>query len=116
MWISDTQLPTSVVQGRHNDSNDADELSMTSRKRAHSFDIAEDCRVKGLLDRIQHTHEYKWKGFKGNMRGSHIHGPFTTLHELLTTLPEDVAIDIELSKWINGPYFGMGRDTLMILN
>lgn len=100
MYISDTQLPTSVVQGRENVPEDTEQLSMTPRKRAHSFDVIEDCRVKSLLDRIQHTHQYKLKGFKGNMRGSHIHGPFTTLHELLTILPEDVAIDIELSKSI----------------
>jgi len=103
MWISDSQLPTPALKLRPSQSKEdsaeekANQLAIATRKRAQSFDIAEDCRIKGLMDRIQHTYEYKLKGFKGNMRGSHIHGPFTTLHELLTTLPEDVAIDIELS-------------------
>jgi glycerophosphodiester phosphodiesterase len=105
MSISDSQLPSLVLKGRYGlfkgngTGEQADQLPITARKRAQSFDVAEDCRIRGLLDRIQHTYEYKLKGFKGNMRGTHIHGPFTTLHELLTTLPEDVALDIELSKF-----------------
>lgn len=46
---------------------------------------------------IQHTHEYEIKCFEGNLRGTHIHDSFTTLEELLRTLPEAVAFDIELS-------------------
>jgi glycerophosphodiester phosphodiesterase len=38
------------------------------------------------------------KGFKGNIRGEHIEAPFTTLEEMLRTLPPSLGVDIELSK------------------
>lgn len=68
------------------------------RHRSLSFDAADSCRTGDFLTRLQQTYEFKLKGFKGNIRGEHIHGPFATLEELLRTLPEEVAIDIELSK------------------
>ena len=76
-------------------------LPPTSRTRTHrsrSLDLAEDCRTKDFLERMKRTHEYRLKGFKGNMRGPHIHGPFTTLEEMLAKIPENVGIDIELSE------------------
>lgn len=68
------------------------------RQRSQSFGAMEDCRTRDFLARIKHTHEFKVKGFKGNMRGAHIHDSFTTLEVLLRKLPETVVIDIELSE------------------
>jgi hypothetical protein len=47
---------------------------------------------------MKHTYDFRLKGFKGNIRGDHIHAPFTTLEEMLLTLPEALGIDIELSN------------------
>lgn len=68
------------------------------RSRAHSFDHAANLSSRSLLERMKHTYEFKQKGFKGNIRGEHIHAPFTTLEEMLRTLPEVLGIDIELSN------------------
>lgn len=51
-----------------------------------------------MLERIKHTHKFKVKGFKGNIRGEQIHAPFTTLEAMLRILPEELGIDIELSN------------------
>ncbi|KAJ4287019.1 Glycerophosphocholine phosphodiesterase [Kalmusia sp. IMI 367209] len=66
------------------------------RQRSVSFDACEDYRTRDFLTRIKHTHEFKVKGFKGNVRGMHIHESFATLDQLLRSLPEEVALDIEL--------------------
>lgn len=73
----------------------------TNRTRTHrsrSLDLLEDCRTRDFVERMKQTHEYRLKDFKGNVRGSHIHGPFTTLEEMRTTIPHNVGIDIELSE------------------
>lgn len=76
------------------------ELTRTPRprSRAYSLDQTTDLRSRSLLERMKHTYEFKLKGFKGNIRGEHIHAPFTTLEEMFRTLPEALGIDIELSN------------------
>jgi glycerophosphodiester phosphodiesterase len=71
----------------------------SSRKRSNSVDIAEGCMNEAFMSRLRLTHEFKVKGFKGNIRGNSIHGPFITLDELLRALPENVGVDIELSMY-----------------
>lgn len=61
----------------------------------------QNCRTKDFLEKMEQTHEYKLKGFEGNVRGPHIYGPFTTLEELLAKVPKNVAIDIELSEKVS---------------
>jgi hypothetical protein len=68
------------------------------RSRAHSLDPTTDLRSRSLLERMKLTHEFRVKCFKGNIRREHIHGPFTTLEEMLHTLPEPLGIDIKLSN------------------
>ncbi len=68
-----------------------------SRSRAHSLDQTTNLRSRSLFERMKHTYEFNLKGFKGNIRGEHIHAPFTTLEEMLRTLPKELGIDIELS-------------------
>ncbi|KAF4634867.1 hypothetical protein G7Y89_g3244 [Cudoniella acicularis] len=72
------------------------ELRRSPRSRSRSLDLATDLKSQSLLERMKHTHEFRLKGFKGNIRGEHIHGPFTTLEEMLRTLPKSLGIDIEL--------------------
>jgi hypothetical protein len=74
--------------------------SPRSRLRAHSLDQTTNLKSQSLLEHMRHTYEFKLKGFKGNTRGEHIHGPFTTLEEMLRTLPEALGIEIELSNYI----------------
>lgn len=50
-------------------------------------------------EKMKHTAEYQAKGnFKGNLRGHSIESPFTTLEEMLRTLPESIAFNIEMSR------------------
>ena len=71
------------------------------RQRSQSLSAAENCYSRDLTARMEITYEFKVKGFKGNIRGEHIHGPFTTLEEMLQKLPQTVAFDIELSESYN---------------
>ncbi|KAF2462806.1 GDPD-domain-containing protein [Lindgomyces ingoldianus] len=103
MCISDMQKPSNGAKppyriGAGAQDVEADEALPPSalRQRSQSFGTIEDCRTRDFLARIKHTHEFKVKGFKGNIRGAHIHDSFTTLEELLRNLPETVAFDIEL--------------------
>ncbi|KAH8728317.1 Glycerophosphoryl diester phosphodiesterase family-domain-containing protein [Phaeosphaeriaceae sp. PMI808] len=99
MCISDMQQPASSFN-RVTETNDTGPHVAHSPKILHprslSFDTADKTRTHDFLTRIQQTYEFRLKGFKGNVRGMHIHDSFTTLEELLRTLPEEVAIDIEL--------------------
>ncbi|KAH6673062.1 putative glycerophosphocholine phosphodiesterase Gde1 [Halenospora varia] len=101
MHINDIQTARSVAEAL-TENIDLSKLpvelsrSPQSRSRAHSLDPTTDLRSRSLLERMKLTHEFRLKGFKGNIRGEHIHGPFTTLEEMLRRLPEPLGIDIEL--------------------
>ncbi|CAG8948986.1 hypothetical protein HYFRA_00002114 [Hymenoscyphus fraxineus] len=66
------------------------------RPRSKSLELLEDSKIRDFVDRMRETHHFKKKGFKGNIRGEQIHGPFTTLEEVLVKIPENIGIDIEL--------------------
>lgn len=51
-----------------------------------------------IQDRIKHTVDFKDRGFKPNTRGHVIQDSLATLEELLTTVPEAVGFNIEISK------------------
>jgi glycerophosphodiester phosphodiesterase len=71
---------------------------VTSRKR-RSRSVTQD-QERGAIeiqDRMQHTVEFKAKGFKQNTRGHFIQDSFTTLEELLAELPESIGCNVELS-------------------
>lgn len=48
-----------------------------------------------IAHRMKFTRDYKMKGFKGNSRGISIQAPFTTLREVLQSLPPNVGCNIE---------------------
>src|ERR1700754_2724148 len=106
MYISDIQKPLNGTKAQYRivagaqDVEPEETLSPPAlRQRSQSFGAIEDCRTRDFLARIKHTHELKVKGFKGNIRGAHIHDSFTTLEEMLRKLPEKVALDLELSEF-----------------
>ncbi|KAL8647738.1 MAG: hypothetical protein Q9226_006313, partial [Calogaya cf. arnoldii] len=84
--------------GRNSDSS----MAAKYRQRSHSLDTQEQTKARGLIERMQHTFEYKLnehKGFdsyKGNIRSQYIQAPFATLEELFTKLPESIGFDIEI--------------------
>jgi glycerophosphodiester phosphodiesterase len=73
--------------------------SYRRRPRSCSLDSFDDGKTRDFMDRMKQTFEFKLKGFKGNIRGDHIHGSFTALEELLQVIPETVGIDIKISKY-----------------
>lgn len=105
MCISDMQKsprgtkPQSIIAaGTQEAAGDKTSSSSALRQRSQSLNDIEGCHSRDFLARMKRTHEFKVKGFKGNIRGEHIHGSFTTLEEMLQKLPQTVAFDIELSK------------------
>lgn len=68
------------------------------RLRSLSLGAGSDHHAPDLVERMKHTFDFKTRGLKGNTRGNHVHGAFTTLQEALELLPESVSFDIELSK------------------
>lgn len=102
MYISEMQTPRknapSILDNTHLTTCKDYTRSSGKKSRSHSLDLLENCRTQDFLDRMRRTYEFGLKGFKGNVRGSHIHSPFTTLEELLRSVPESVGIDIELSN------------------
>ncbi|KAK0125575.1 Glycerophosphocholine phosphodiesterase [Cadophora gregata f. sp. sojae] len=72
-------------------------IKQRGRSRSRSLNtLVEENKYRNLINGMRHTFEYRRKGFKGNLRGEHIHSSFTTLEELLRSIPEEVHIDIEL--------------------
>ncbi|KAF2810802.1 GDPD-domain-containing protein [Mytilinidion resinicola] len=96
MNISDMQRPVPPSQDIESGAYTYQSpTSLLRRHRSQSFDNSDDLRARDFLNRLKHTHEFKLKGFKGNVRGAHIHDPFVTLEELLLALPENAALDLE---------------------
>ncbi|KAG9231851.1 Glycerophosphoryl diester phosphodiesterase family-domain-containing protein [Amylocarpus encephaloides] len=99
MHINETQTPPPDVVTLISDKileNGTPVEDMTPRTRSRSLDLIEKGRNRDFVARMRKTHEYRLKGFKGNTRGDHIHNPFTTLEELLKSIPENVGIYMEL--------------------
>ena len=68
----------------------------TVRSRRHSLNEYDDIRGQDLLDRIKNTDEGLKGAFKGNIRGLSIQEPSTSLQQLLTSIPEHIAFDLEI--------------------
>lgn len=65
-------------------------------QRRNSLNEYDHGRGQDLLRRIKYTDEGLRGNFKGNLRGCAIQEPSTTLEELLTSLPDHIAFDIEI--------------------
>lgn len=68
----------------------------TRLQRSYSAGSREIELRPDMHERMKYTRDFKEKGFKGNSRGDSIQAPFTTLREILTALPEEVGINIEM--------------------
>jgi glycerophosphodiester phosphodiesterase len=62
-------------------------------RRSRSLTFAEVADEQD--DRIKYTRNYKIGKHKGNQRGTSIHGPFTTLEQVLKQVPVNVGFNIE---------------------
>lgn len=108
MFISQAQSaegdPSSRAERNYLERNGKSPILAGYRQRSHSLDIHEQAKARGLIERMQHTFEYKLnehKGFdsyKGNIRSEYIQASFATLETLLTKLPDSIKFDIEISK------------------
>ncbi|KAH8755761.1 Glycerophosphoryl diester phosphodiesterase family-domain-containing protein [Diaporthe sp. PMI_573] len=97
-------VPSNLQQDRIGDleasnpsSTSTDRLPHTLPRPRRSNSTA--TRVKDDLDfrsRLRSTFEFKEFGFKANVFGECVHGPFTTLQDMLTKIDESVCFDIEL--------------------
>jgi hypothetical protein len=54
--------------------------------------------TEAFMARVKHTIDYKSRGCKGNTRGNFIHEAFITFEQLLTKLPPNIGLDIEISQ------------------
>ena len=116
MFISQAQSaegdPSSKAERNYLERNGNSPIFAGYRQRSHSLDIHEQAKARGLIERMQHTFEYKLnenKGFdsyKGNIRSEYIQASFATLETLLTKLPDSIEFDIEISKSLTPPWNG----------
>lgn len=67
-----------------------------AKSRRHSLNEYDNVRSQDLIDRIKYTDEGLRGNFKGNIRGLSIQEPSTTLRQLLTSIPEHIAFDLEI--------------------
>lgn len=80
-----------------------DDLSDTLRKRMSNekqramslYSTSDEFDDFTFNQRMRYTRDFKEKGFKANTRGISIQAPFTTLEEVLKTVPEHVGFNIE---------------------
>lgn len=108
MFISQAQSaegdPSSSAERNYLERNGNSSILAGSRQRSHSLDTHEQAKARGLIERMQHTFEYKLnkhKGFdsyKGNIRSEYIQASFVTLEDLFTKLPESIKFDVEISE------------------
>ncbi|KAL8866928.1 MAG: hypothetical protein Q9174_005992, partial [Haloplaca sp. 1 TL-2023] len=69
------------------------------RKRSSSADPTMEDGREEVYRRFKYTEEGLANNIKGNLRGFSIQEPSTTLEELLTQLPIDVAFNLEMSMY-----------------
>ncbi|KAK9452305.1 GDPD-domain-containing protein [Limtongia smithiae] len=86
--------PERSVQSGARSLDDSD-MHPGRRPRSMSLEIMDDPNLDDYSDRLKYTADFKKKGFKGNSRGISIQAPFTTLEEVLKTLPQNVGFNIE---------------------
>ncbi|KAJ5951076.1 uncharacterized protein N7479_009489 [Penicillium vulpinum] len=66
------------------------------RVRSLSWTKDQEQKTVQIRDRMKHTVDFKNKGFKPNTRGHFVRDSFTTLEELLTSLPHSISFNIEI--------------------
>lgn len=64
--------------------------------RQRSLSLGQEMQDVNMAERMKHTRDFKEKGYKGNVRGSFIQAPFTTLQEMFVKLPENIGFNIEM--------------------
>ncbi|KAK4653582.1 Glycerophosphocholine phosphodiesterase [Podospora pseudocomata] len=67
-----------------------------ARPRSRSLGEQFEAGAIQIRDRMKHTVDFKLKGFKPNTRGEFIQDSFATLKDILTQLPEEIGLDIEI--------------------
>ena len=65
------------------------------KQRSHSLSVYND-RSQDLIERMKYTEEGLQNNIKGNLRGHSIQEISSTLEQLLTTLPDSIAFNIEI--------------------
>ncbi|KAM7215352.1 Glycerophosphoryl diester phosphodiesterase family domain containing protein [Rhypophila decipiens] len=71
--------------------------SGTGRPRSRSLGSQFEHGAIQVHDRMKHTVDYQLKGYKPNTRGEGIiQDTFATLKEILTQLPDDIGLDVEV--------------------
>ncbi|KAI9696668.1 MAG: Glycerophosphocholine phosphodiesterase [Bogoriella megaspora] len=98
MFLSELQTnPTrSTDNVRENSSLSGDKRASFPGANSLPSDLYGKLRVQNFVSRMEHTFEYKLKGFKGNTRGRFIHEAFLSLEQLLLQLPQSIPFDIEI--------------------
>ena len=95
--VGNAQSPRRVERGVA-DGNPTGRNGNVVRPRSYSHDESENLRQEDFVNRMKTTLAYKVRGFKGNTRGQFIQQSFTTLDEILRTLPDSLGFNIEISK------------------
>ena len=67
------------------------------RPRSRSLTRLFEAGATQVQDRLKNTVDFTKNGFKPNTRGRFIQDSFTTLQEILVTLPQNIGCDIEIS-------------------
>lgn len=101
MHLSKSQAPRGYLSGmaeaRYLEKANAQENSR-KKPRSHSLNAYDEYRSQDLNERMRLTEEGMQNNIKGNIRGHSIQEPSTTLEQLLTTLPDSIAFNLEISE------------------
>lgn len=73
------------------------DLQTVQRPRAYSHGRARPDNID-IVARLMSTFNFQNFGFKGNIGGECIHGPFIKLEQLLVEIDSSICFDIELSR------------------
>ncbi|KAK9480785.1 GDPD-domain-containing protein [Lipomyces japonicus] len=99
--ISNTSSNSNNHNNNNNNNNNSNSNNYSEtdvkpgrRPRSLSLEMEEELDLD-FAERLKFTRTFKTKGFKGNSRGVSIQAPFTTLQEVLKTIPKNVGFNIE---------------------
>ena len=99
MYLSRSQAPRndllSSAEVRYLEKNNI-KGGLRPKPRSHSVNTYDEYRSQDLLERMRYTEEGMQNNIKGNLRGHSIQEPSSTLEQLLTTLPECIAFNLEI--------------------
>ena len=101
MHISRSQAPrghlSGMAEARYLEKTQNQE-AIRRKPRSHSLNLYDDYRSQDLVERMKYTEEGMQNNIKGNIRGHSIQEPSTSLEQLFTNLPSNIAFNIEISK------------------